>query len=105
MAEKHGKMSLKVKALTLSMGFMIIYIACVAWVLAFPEYAMHQVWAPLFPGFAWLSLSSFLLGLFEAFVYGLLIAVIFVPINNFFHRRFEEPVKPPKMEENVKVTS
>jgi small-conductance mechanosensitive channel len=105
LAEKRGKMSLKVKAFTLSIGFMIIYIICVAWDLAFPEYAMYQVWAPLFPGFTWLSLSSFLLGLFEAFIYGLLIAVIFVPLNNFFNKRFEEPTRPPKMEEKVKVTN
>ena len=49
---------------------------------------MHPVWAPLLPGFTWLTWSSFFLGLIEAFSYGWYVALIFGPIHNFFTAKF-----------------
>lgn len=48
----------------------LLYLACVAWDLLFPAWAMNSVWAPLFPGFDWLTGSGFVLGLLESAVYG-----------------------------------
>jgi hypothetical protein len=38
------------------------------------------------PGFGWLSVGSFLLGLGESFLYGAYTGLIFVPIYNFLRR-------------------
>lgn len=55
-----------------------------------PAYAMRGVWLPLLPGFVWLTLSSFLLGLAESFIWGVLLGVIFVPIYNYLVEKFKE---------------
>lgn len=48
-----------------------LYLGCVVWDLVFPAYAMNSAWAPLFPGFVWLTGGGFLLGLVESAAYGL----------------------------------
>ncbi len=78
-----------VYALGISLGllFAISFVLCVLFDLLFPEYAMNRVWAPLLPGFSWLSWPGFLIGLAESFAYGWYVAVIFVPLFNFFSSR------------------
>jgi hypothetical protein len=51
---------------------------------------MNPVWAPLLPGFTWISWASFLLGLIEAFAYGWYIALVFGPLYNLFVRTFSQ---------------
>ena len=69
-------------------GFLAVtFILCVAFDLLFPEFAMYPSWAPLLPGFVWLSWQSFLLGLVESFAYGFYVALVFGPLFNFFARR------------------
>jgi hypothetical protein len=51
----------------------LLYLGCVVWDILLPAYAMQRVWAPLFPGFRWLSAGTFLLGLAESLVYGALL--------------------------------
>ena len=60
---------------------------CVIFGLLFPSATMYQAWLPLLPGVTWISWPSVLLGLIEAFAYGWFIAVIFVPLFNFFSHR------------------
>src|SRR3972149_3858717 len=40
----------------------LLYLACVTWDLLGPRFAMNSAWAPLFPGFTWLTGGAFLLG-------------------------------------------
>ena len=77
-------------ALGMSLGLLLAvsFVACVLFDLALPDYAMNRAWAPLFPGFTWLSWSSFVIGLIESFAYGWFFAVIFAPLYNFFSERF-----------------
>lgn len=79
-----------VLALGMSLGCFIAltFILCVLFDLWFPALAMYPVWAPLLPGFTWISWTSFLLGLVEAFAYGWYVALIFGPFYNFFVRKF-----------------
>lgn len=49
------------------------YLACVVWDALAPGYAMRAAWAPLLPGFVWLTGSGFLLGLVESVAYGALL--------------------------------
>ena len=73
--------------MSLGVFFGLTFVLCVAFDLLFPEMAMNPVWAPLLPGFAWISWSSFLLGLVESIAYGWYIALVFAPLYNFFVMR------------------
>lgn len=76
-------------ALGMSLGLFLVitYLLCVLYGLTTPVRPMHPVWAPLLPGFVWLSWASFFLGLVEVFVYGWYIAVVFAPLYNYFAAR------------------
>jgi hypothetical protein len=81
---------IQVVALGMSLGsfFALTFVLCVLFDLWFPALAMNPVWAPLLPGFAWLTWPSFFLGLVEAFTYGWYIALVFGPLYNFFAARY-----------------
>jgi hypothetical protein len=51
------------------------------------ERGMHQLLAQMLPGFTWITWPSFFLGLVWSFVYGWFVAVVFVPLFNFFAAR------------------
>ena len=70
-----------------SLFLAITFALCVAFDLLFPEHAMFKAWQDLLPGFEWLSVKSFFLGLVEAWGYGWFFALIWVPIYNFFAAR------------------
>jgi len=72
---------------SLSAFLAITYVLCVLYDLWVPGQAMSSTWLKLLPGFTWLSWSSFLLGLVEAFAYGWYSALVFGPLFNFFARR------------------
>jgi len=65
-----------------SLFLVITFTLCVGFDLLFPEHAMFKAWQDLLPGFEWLSMKSFLLGLIEAWAYGWYFALIWVPIYN-----------------------
>lgn len=75
-------------ALGMSLGVFLAltYVLCVAFDLLFPEHAMYRVWAPLLPGFTWISWPSFFLGFVETFAYGWYVALVFAPLYNAFSR-------------------
>ncbi len=81
---------LNLKDVGLSWGLFLaaIYVACVVFDLLFPRLAMYGVWQRLLPGFSWLTPGSFVLGLVEAFVYGVFFAIVCVPIHNYAGRAF-----------------
>lgn len=87
------KLNTKVVALSLGIFLAVLYVLCVLFDLLLPVYEMRKAWSLLLPGFTWLTPSSFLLGLAESFIWGLLVGIIFVPIYNYFVDRFEEKVK------------
>ena len=60
------------------------FIICVVFDLILPEQAMYTVWLKLLPGFTWISWRSFLLGAAESYAYGWYIALIWVPLYNYF---------------------
>ena len=86
------RLSFKVISATLSVSAGIVYLLCVVFRPLFPNWAMYTspMWLAAFPGFSW-TLSGIFLGLVESLLYGLLAAVIFVPIYNFFASRFDRP--------------
>jgi len=72
---------------SLGLFFALTFALCVLFDLWFPALAMNPTWAPLLPGFAWISWPSFFLGLVETFAYGWFVAVIFAPLFNLFAAR------------------
>lgn len=86
------KLSMDKVGLALGIFFSVIYVLCVAFDLLFPSMAMYTVWQKLPPGFKWLSLGSFFLGLVETFLYGVLFAIIFVPLYNYLGKVFADKV-------------
>lgn len=72
----------------LSLFLAISYLVCVGFGLVAPEgMRMYEAWAPLLPGFEWLTLSGFVFGLVGAYLYGWYTAVVFVPLYRSFKRR------------------
>ena len=72
---------------TVSAFFVISYVLCVASGAIVPDWEMHRSWLQFFPGFEWLTLKGFIIGLVESFLYGWYVAVIFVPLYNVFATR------------------
>ena len=81
------RISMYAVGMTLGLFLAVSFVICVLFDLVFPGYAMNPVWALLFPGFTWLNWTSFFIGLVESFAYGWYVAVIFVPLYNFFAAR------------------
>jgi hypothetical protein len=81
-------LSIKVTGLSLSAFLLLTFLLCVIFGLLMPSHLhMHEAWAPLLPGFEWLTLSGFIFGAVGAYLYGWFIAIVFVPIWRFFERR------------------
>lgn len=75
-------------AASLSVSAGILYLLCVVFRPVFPNWAMYTTpsWFAFFPGFSW-TIGGILLGLVESLLYGLLVAVVFTPIYNYFVTR------------------
>jgi len=84
-----GYLNWKTVGVSLGLFFSISFALCVGYDLIFPNQTMYQAWIRLLPGFKWLTWGSFLLGLIESFLYGIYIALVFVPLYNFFKGKFE----------------
>lgn len=80
--------------MSLGLFLAITFIMCVLFDLVFPEWAMHQTWERLLPGFTWLTWPSFFLGLVWSFGYGWYVALIFGPLYNFFSTRAAKSNNP-----------
>ena len=77
---------------SLSLLLLITYLLCIGFGLLAPaELRMYEAWAPLLPGFEWLTWSGFLLGLVESYLYGWYIALVFVPLYRWFSSRGGNP--------------
>lgn len=73
--------------LSLSSFLVVTYVLCVALGAVWPEFGLHKPWLQFFPGFEWLTLRGFVIGLAESIGYGWYAALVFVPLYNFFAPR------------------
>lgn len=70
---------------SVSLFLLISYLLCIGFGLLAPEQiAMHEAWAPLLPGFEWLTWTGFLIGFVESYLYGWYFAILFVPLYRWF---------------------
>jgi hypothetical protein len=82
---------LNIKLVSWSMGTFtaISFTLCVIYGLIVPP-SLHMAPAleAVLPAFKWLTFWGFFLGLIESFLYGAYSGLVFVPIYNFFARRW-----------------
>lgn len=78
---------------TLGLVFAQVFVICILRDLVSPlSPGARRGFEILLPGFKWLTLWRFLLGLAESFLWGVYAALVLVPIMNIFllkHRQFE----------------
>lgn len=73
---------------TLSLFLLVTYLICVGFGVIVPDWAhMHEAWAPLLPGFEWLTWPGFLAGAVGSFAYGWYIALLGVPLKRLVGAR------------------
>lgn len=71
----------------LSIFLAITFTLCIGWGLVTPaSLHMHGAWEQLLPGFKFISVSSFFIGLLGSYIYGWYIAIVFVPLYRLFNR-------------------
>tara|TARA_R100001244_G_scaffold39766_3_gene35789 strand:- start:68878 stop:69282 length:405 start_codon:yes stop_codon:yes gene_type:complete len=69
---------------TLSLFLLLSYVLCIVFGLLVPaSMHMHKAWAPLLPGFEWLTFTGFLAGAVGSFAYGWYIAIVVIPIKRW----------------------
>jgi len=84
----HGPLSITALGLSLSLLFVISFVICILGYLVLPGLPIaHSALSIFLPGFQLLNWQSFALGLVESFIWGWYIAIIFVPLYNFFAAR------------------
>ena len=70
------RLTIRGTALAVGLFFDVTFVLCVLWGLVAP--------ARFLPGFTWLTPGSVVLGLLEVFLYGVYLALVFVPLFNYF---------------------
>lgn len=83
---------LNIKVCTWSLGIFttVSYLLCVMWGLLTPEALhMHRFLEIVLPAFRWLTVGGFFIGLFESFLWGAYVGLVFLPIYNFFYHRWQ----------------
>ncbi|MBU0590414.1 MAG: hypothetical protein KJ852_12195 [Gammaproteobacteria bacterium] len=82
-------LNMKVVSWSLGITSLVSFVLCVTYGLATPESLhMHEFLEQILPGFKWLSWTAFLIGLLESFLYGAYAGMVYVPVYNFFNRRW-----------------
>lgn len=79
------------RVMTWSLGLFgaVTFVVCVVYGLIVPESLhMTQFLEMVLPGFRWLTVGSFVLGLVESFLYGAYAGLVFTPIFNLVARRW-----------------
>ena len=86
----------KVVTKSLSSFLSITFAFCVGYGLVAPA-GFHPSWLleALLPGFTWLSVGSFVLGLIETALYGAWAGALYSTLHNYFARRANRAVSTP----------
>ncbi|MBT8247942.1 MAG: hypothetical protein KJN73_08990 [Acidimicrobiia bacterium] len=81
--------NLKVWLWSLGLASAVSFVLCVLWGLVTPESLhMHPFLEAVLPGFKWISIGSFFIGLIESFLWGAYAALVFVPLHNHLLRKW-----------------
>jgi hypothetical protein len=97
------RLTIRGTGLALGLFFTVTLALCILWGMLLP--GLHARGVPILegilPGFTWLTPGSILLGLVEAFLYGFYVALVFVPLFNYFEggrpAETEKPATGPSL--------
>jgi 2TM family of unknown function (DUF5676) len=83
------ELNIRVMTWSLATFTLFSFVVCVLYRLIVPE-SMHlvQFLEITLPGFKWLSIGSFLIGLVESFLYGIYAGLVYTPIYNFYNKKW-----------------
>lgn len=83
-------LNMKVVSWALGVTTSISFLVCVSYGLATPA-SLHMTGflEQILPGFKWLTWPGFFIGLIESFLYGVYVGMVYVPVYNFFKRRWD----------------
>jgi hypothetical protein len=82
-------MNLKAVTWALALSAALLYLLCIAYGIVNPVGGhMREFLAITLPGFEWLTVKGFLIGLVKSFLYGALAGLVYVPIYNSLARRW-----------------
>jgi hypothetical protein len=88
--EEESRIMLNWKVVTQSLASFtaISFVLCVGYGLVAPA-AFHPAWLleAILPGFKWLGVGSFVLGLIESALYGAWAGILYSALYNYFARR------------------
>lgn len=85
--ERVRMLNTKVVSWSLAVFSMVTYLVCVLFGVVVPESLHMSVFLEqVLPGFEWLTVWGFTIGLIEAFLYGAYAGLVFTPLYNTFHR-------------------
>jgi hypothetical protein len=83
---------LNIRVVTWSMATFTVFsfVTCVLYGLSVPKsFHLVEFLEITLPGFKWLTLGSFFIGLIESFLYGVYAGMVYTPIYNFYHRKWD----------------
>ena len=82
-------LNLKLVTWSLALFGAVSFVVCVLYGLVVPE-TLHMTGflEAVLPGFRWLTVGGFFIGLVESFLYGAYAGIVFVPIYNTLARRW-----------------
>ena len=86
-----GNAMLNIKVVTWSLAIWtsFMFVSCVVYgMLTPPGVHMYAFLQQVLPGYESLSWRGFLVGLIQSFLYGAYAGLVYVPINNFMHRKW-----------------
>ncbi|MBI3003358.1 MAG: hypothetical protein HYY54_07060 [candidate division NC10 bacterium] len=93
------RLTIRGTALALGVFFDVSFALCVLWGLALPRVHAKgsQLLEALIPGFTWLTPQSFLLGLLWSTLLAVYVAVVFVPLFNYFEGKAPSEARKPAL--------
>jgi hypothetical protein len=84
-----NQLNIRVVTWSLATFSLLSFVVCVLYGLIVPEsFHMVQFLEITLPGFKWLSIGSFLIGLAESFLYGAYAGLVYTPIYNLYNRKW-----------------
>ena len=82
-------LNIRVVTWSLSTFTLFSYVICILYGLITPSSLhMTQFLEVTLPGFKWLTLPGFAVGLVESFLYGAYMGLVFTPVYNLFNRKW-----------------
>jgi hypothetical protein len=83
---------LNIRVVTWSIATFTVFsfVTCVLYGLIVPKsFHLVEFLEITLPGFKWLTLGSFFIGLIESFLYGVYAGLVYTPIYNFYHGKWD----------------